>query len=488
MFLLPSCGVIPDGASSSSGNSASTSGSPSDSGDPLDPADFEPTPAPTDWSMPGAEVNHVAVGPVAAKDVPAQIIDLPDYQQAQLIRPLPDGGCLAAAQVLVDENDTGSNPSYYLKMARFGPDGAVRWEKKYESNPFSGYTISLCVFPDDGFAAALRITEVNGDSAEVYDRLMRFSPEGDILWVSGSPSLQAGTLDQLFAATDGRLLAAGTIGVFDDSGTQTGMRVGIMRFEIDGRISDQKIVGTAENDSLIDASYSAETGLTLAIWSQTADGSDGSTGTFKNSSAVVNFSESLEENWKYNLPENETLFELISMPKIKSMIALGTVMLDQPTESGIDRRSVVFLVDGEGTKSWTYTVRKDFYNLRVVACLKDGRFITGTNTIDPEGKEVTDLVVLSDTGTESSMLENLPGYITQIIPTSDGGFTAVFIQTVRPLPQPPYISSLWTDTEAIVSHYSSTLEVVWRRTIDRFKHSTRVDVIIPTADDRLLVG
>jgi hypothetical protein len=35
---------------------------------------------------------------------------------------------------------------------------------------------------------------------------------------------------------------------------------------------------------------------------------------------------------------------------------------------------------------------------------------------------------------------------------------------------------------------SSTLELVWRRTIERFKHGTRVDVIIPTADERLLVG
>ncbi|MHB8963663.1 MAG: hypothetical protein ACYC5K_10985 [Saccharofermentanales bacterium] len=487
LLLLPSCGILPDEASSSSGNSQSTSSNPSDSGDLLDPADFEPTPAPTDWSMPGMEIHHVDVEPVALGDVPVRVIDLPDYQPAQLIHGLPDGGCLAAVQVAVNEKDASSNPSYFLKVIRFGPDGAVRWEKKYESHPFSGYTISLCVLPDDGFAAALRITEVDGDSAEVFDRLMRFSPEGEVLWVSGNPSLQAGVLDQLFAMADGRLLAAGSVGIFDDTGTQTGTCVGIMRFEVDGRISVQKVYGSAAYDSLIDAAYSTETGLALAVWSQVPD-SGGSDGAFKNSSAIVKFDENLEAGWKFDLPDGETIFELRTLPKIGSTLALGSMMLDKPTDTGIDRRSMVFLVDGEGAKSWSYTVRKDFYNLLTAARLEDGRFIAGEYAIDSEGKEVTDLIVLSDAGTESSIIENLPGTITQIIPTLDGGFTAVFVQAVRPLPQPPYISSLWTDTETIVSHYSSTLEVAWRRTIDRFKHSTRGDVIVPTADERLLVG
>ena len=54
----------------------------------------------------------------------------------------------------------------------FQADGLAKWERRYDSDPFVGFPAAMCVFPDDGFALALRIARdpATGDYA---DRLCR---------------------------------------------------------------------------------------------------------------------------------------------------------------------------------------------------------------------------------------------------------------------------------------------------------------------------
>ena len=122
------------------------------------------------------------------------------------------------------------------------------------------------------------------------------------------------------------------------------------------------------------------------------------------------------------------------------------------------------------------------------ARLPDGTWLTGRLTSPVDQGERSILMLLDANGQVLQEIDQTHGYIQQMALTRDGGWTAIFRQTVDSVPQPGYISSIWMDSEAIVAHYDQENQLVWRRTINQYRGVMQPDHIVVTTRDTLLVG
>jgi hypothetical protein len=50
---------------------------------------------------------------------------------------------------------------------------------------------------------------------------------------------------------------------------------------------------------------------------------------------------------------------------------------------------------------------------------------------------------------------------------------------IKTVPQPAYISSIWYDTEVTATRYDNRLDMVWRKTFDRYKNTREPTWFIP---------
>ena len=454
--------------------------------DIFNPPDFIPTKAPKDWLTIGPSTkSYKSIKSIALDKVPATHIDLPKNRIPDYIMPISDGGCLAVSQISLDDDEKTGVQLYSLQAIRFKADGTVLWEKKYESIIYQGYPKSMCVFPDDGFAVSMNVDIKNSGTYTTLDRLYRFSSNGTLLWEISDTVAADVALDHLFAMKDGTLIAAGSVDLRNLDGSFRDNNIGLFHFEKDGTLSKQKVFGTQGNDNLIAASKAEASDIILFWKSQSESGID--TGM---ESKLECFNEDLDSRWVYKAGKNENLFDVITLPDGKGALAFSSLIESQNSNTGFSTVPMMLHFDNNGKKTWTYTAgvgQKAW--MKTAAILKDGRIVAGWfNNVSSDLGQESNLELFSETGTLIDSISKMPGVIQQIIPTKDGGFTVISSQIVSGLPQPPYVSSIWQDSEKIVAHYDKKLRITWQRSIDQYKHELRSDIVIPTADDRLLVG
>ena len=224
--------------------------------------------SPSDWGKPPFEVHYQPVDDVQPRLMPAYRIELSKTQMASMLKPTSDGGCLAIAQIEENEQDGAATAAVRFQATRFQPDGTVRWTRQYDDLIVNGYLVALCVFPDGHFALSARTSGIKPDDPVSHDQLMVFSSSGHLLWQSAKDSLAAGSLDYLLAASDGAILAAGTIQSNAPDAIYVDNDISLMRFELDGRQTSSMLVGRNGEDYLASVAYAPETGLVL-LWQQT---------------------------------------------------------------------------------------------------------------------------------------------------------------------------------------------------------------------------
>jgi len=453
--------------------------------DPLDPPDFTPTPAPSDWMTPGGgEIKYQALEPVAKQRVPVQKISLSQTQTSDFIKPTSDGGWLAVTFDRVDESDHGSQPQFILHATRFKPDGQISWDRRYDAEPFSGNGVSLCIFADDSFAVALRATHPGDADMKFEDQLVRFGPDGSFRWKTEREAVPAGGLERIFACLDGTVLAAGTIDGSGWVGSSQYPRVAAYRINTDGSVAARYMLSGVGYQALIDALYFEGTGLIL-LSSEETDIESSAGSIWQRHNKITCLTDGVEERWNESFDTSLIFYDLLAFTKEGGILISAAQRPDQqPTAPA---RPMLITIDRDGQEKWTYWGTPPTWFLSA-ANLTDGRLIIGQlaqgTSLNPEST----IIAFHADNPEPTIVAVLPGHLTQLIPTRDGGFTAVVRQSVRQLPQPPYISSIWMDTAAVVAHYDSAFHLTWRRTIDQYKHDLRLDQIVATADDRLLAG
>ena len=452
--------------------------------------------SPSDWTMPPAQIQHEKAADIKPHLLPAYRIELTSNQMASFLKPTSDGGCLAIAQIQADETSDAGTAAQSIQATRFWSNGTVRWTRQYDDLLINGYLVALCVLPDDSFALSLRSSGLKPANPIMHDQLLRFAPDGRLIWQTPATandsmeSLRAGSLDFLLAADDGAVLATGTVqsSPADETGDSD---ISLIRFEADGRQSATMLVGRSGQDYLSSATFQGDTGLVL-IWQQTTGQTQpGEDIAFGQTSKICCYDQMLQEQWVTTLPKGTMLNEVQITPDGKDILAFGTAPADasvgEPSTTG-EARSTLYRLDSQGKIQWFYQTPEPRAWLAAAARQTSGSFIVGWHQPTPEQGERSTLLLLDAGGQVQSEIDRSPGIVRQLIPTLDGGVTAVCQQSVQPVPQPIFISSIWTDTEAIVSHYDRTQQLVWRRTIDQYRGVRQTDHVVATTRDTLLVG
>jgi hypothetical protein len=331
------------------------------------------------------------------------------------------------------------------------------------------------------------LTDAASTEGLTFDRLVRFAKDGSKSWQSAEGQIAAGALDHLFAGPDGAVLAAGTVTTTSTDGDFEN-KVSLLRFDRSGALSGQLQVDGKGNQLLSDAAYAEETGLVLVWWRETTGDQSSPNAGFSQIAQAGCFGADFSQKWIEEMDPGVNLYNVQILPDGKGILAFGNAPAPEGFVPETAVLSTMFHLTGQGALDWTYSPDAANSWLMNAAMLTDGRIIAGKYIGGADNGNISSLLVFPENSQTPEILADLPGTVQQLIPTRDGGITAVSVQSVRTIPQPPYISSIWTDTEAIVAHYDRNLKLVWRRSIDQYKHSLRGDIVIATVDDRLLVG
>jgi hypothetical protein len=456
--------------------------------DPFDPPDFTPTPAPSDWMTITRDLRPATVKAIAPRKIPATRLELPADLYAWEILPTSDGGCLAIYSIQPDQDQSGSPPLSIIRVIHFKADGTILWDRRYDDHPFRIQNVSACLFADDSFAVGLKAWAGSSADSALTNWLLRFSDDGTLEWQT-EESEHPGALEFIFAAGDGSVLAAGTTEV-RSGGEADNLRVGLLRFSADGHLAAKNILPSENARLLYDAAYDQATGLVLLL-RRSLNGAPGQGPAYVEVSVLGCFTPDLTGKWSVELKQGEYLNQIRILPEQKGIIAIGGA----PAVSGANPVNLPKLshFTAQGVPDWSYSSPNPAAWISLAVSLSDVRYVAGLYSYDDDSGEKTSLLLFpAGAGASGSPVPRelaiLPGVVQQLVPTRDGGLTAILRQSVRTLPQPPYVSSIWTDTEAIVVHYSSAMKITWQRKIDLHKHSTQADVIVATVDDRLLVG
>lgn len=76
----------------------------------------------------------------------------------------------------------------------------------------------------------------------------------------------------------------------------------------------------------------------------------------------------------------------------------------------------------------------------------------------------------------------------QITATDDNGFIMVSLRNIKTIPQPAFTSSIWYDTETVVTKYDKDFNIEWRKTYDGVKDAKGIDIVLPQNNSSLIIG
>lgn len=256
--------------------------------------------------------------------------------------------------------------------------------------------------------------------------------------------------------------------VKDASGAED---VRIQKMKKNGTVAAEKIYGGTNFDFVYNAQYQKGLGLVLQGRSQSYDGAFAGT---QNSGflALVN-PETLELCWVFTPPPGDNLDTVLAA-------AGDGVFYFANHNQG--ESSYIGKVDRAGKQVWQSDFSPEY--VPCMAALKDGSlvFFDGDYAA-PEGP------CLARMGQEGSILQKLAmDSCRDIVPTDDGGFFTVQVRNIKIVPQPAYISSIWFDTETVVTKFSADFEIEWRKTYDKIKGDRGEDCVYPQPDGTVWVA
>jgi hypothetical protein len=149
----------------------------------------------------------------------------------------------------------------------------------------------------------------------------------------------------------------------------------------------------------------------------------------------------------------------------------------------------IMKIGNNGAKQWETAPDGDGdYAVICTAALADGGFAASINRYEESDNARGVYLATYDANGKQMQKIKLPNEIPGAIqPLQDGGLITIGTQNISTLPQPAYLSSIWYDTETIATKYDSSLNIVWRKIYDKYKNSIRCDVVVPTADGKVIV-
>lgn len=416
------------------------------------------------------EVPYETIPPVNPGNAQELRIALPADMETPQVIAMPGGGALAVGLTLKEEKKAFSGPSRII-AARYDAKGNLLWTKSYDELP-EGYFSSVQNHDGDGFAFTYSVGEKNnslqfvvfcaGDGHIYYKESSSQSMKYQ--YILGSDSCGAIAVGEA-EYKDGKPVKDGASG----SGEEM---LSILTQSAISSVFFSRSCGVDGYFSPMAAILSPEAGLVVLAQKKQAERG--------NRYEVLAFDTgTLQQKWRFSREAqgNQYIGNILA--------ANGGVLV-----SGFDNQKPFILkLNPNGEKLWE--IQPDgggSYSVIEMAAFEDGSFAAAINRYE-EGDSMHGLY-LALYGADGSLKRKLKlpnETIRDIKPLKGGGFVTVGTQCIKTIPQPAYVSSIWYDTETIVTRYDENLNILWRNVYDKYKDTTRQDVAVPTTEGQVIV-
>jgi hypothetical protein len=487
LAVLASCqpAVLP------AGTAVGNSGSPA-AAQYASPAPASPTPAATiPYINLGFPVPYEPIEPVNAGKAKEIKIALPEGMENPAVYAWPDGSCLAIGEKIEYEESGFAQKTVSAKImaAQYGAKGEMLWSRVYDDLE-DGYAGQVKTMPDGGYVLAYSalVKYENGQYSPSTQYLVFCDGGGNVL--KQHHYGQIGIFEYLCVTDAGEVYAVGEASFKDgkpvDSPNQADADpdVSILKFDAAGNPLFAKKIGGSDFDSPTGAFWAKNLGLVIAIRTQAADGdlkAPEGVALDEHNHAVLLAALDGDGNirWQYWEDNRNNLYYGELVPSGDGALVCGY-------RGG---RTFIMRLDKNGKKLWEIAPDEGEYSVIALAAFPDGRFALAVNRYQEDDKNRGVYLALYDpNGAMRKKIKLPPNEIPRSIqPTDDGGLAAVGTQNIKTLPQPAYLSSIWCDTETIVTKYDKDLNIQWRKVYDKYKDSTRRDIAVPLADGRVIV-
>ena len=275
----------------------------------------------------------------------------------------------------------------------------------------------------------------------------------------------------LFVDENGNYIAVGGIernGGYSD--------ICITRYDCSGNELKKRTYGGSDFDWANAAKYNSQMGIVLSGISQSRDGDFA----YEDNTpfvACIN-SETLDVRWTTSVQIADWVYH-VSDEAVYVVRNEG----EKYNGKGELKLSIVKL-DRDGNRVWSTEPLSQW--ICGIAELGDGRVIGIQKFSDHQAVEKSGSINCYSKDGEKLLTFHADCY-GDITPTDDGGFFVVSIRNIKTIPQPLYLSSIWYDTETVVTKYDKNYKIEWRKTYDSIKDDKGVDRVLPLCDGSVAI-
>lgn len=412
---------------------------------------------------------------------------IPDYKAAnvpEILTGIPDNSFQGYAPAtdglfilqFADKDDstpqskTGTTDKIPV-VKKFNKNGKLLWTKRYVTSGLGDGSGKLAAY-QDGFVLAVEKYPYNmGQLTDQKGIIIRCDKEGNLLWQKEIEDYTGRMFSNLFITDAGDIVTIGNWKAEDGKQVAYDAPEDIVftKFNDEGEMVLQKSFGNSDFENLLDAAYAKDIGFVLNYYTRI-------------DSLPVNMLTCFDEN--FNLvsiykgagkehfgPESIIIADgYIYQAGVKYTEAAGDEQEDFLLK--LDKTGRVIWREGSKSRVITAITLLNNGNLTVCGVEGDENYI---RIIDPDGKTLFEATSKKDSAW------------TTLYPVKDGGFITIDRRIIRNIPQPAYLSSIWYDTEIMAARYDQELNLIWRKTYNRYIDVTTQDFVYPTIDGRLLV-
>lgn len=245
----------------------------------------------------------------------------------------------------------------------------------------------------------------------------------------------------------------------------------ITKYDSNGIEIKKQTYGGGDFDWVNAAKYNSQIGIVISGISQSSDGD------FANNSNSPFVScidpETLAVKWIFSVQVADWVYHV-------SDDAVYVVRNEGEKYNGKDELKLsIVKLDGDGNKIWASEPLSQW--IYGITELRDGRVIGIQKFSDYQSVGKIGAINCYRKDGEKLLTFEADCY-GDIEPTNDGGFIIVSVRNIKTIPQPVHISSIWYDTETVVTKYDKNYKIEWRKTYDNIKDSIEVDKVLPLSD------
>lgn len=429
------------------------------------------------WHAMQLLTNYVKLKDIRPKTIPEIKLGFPIDGANFIIKETRDGFICGSKATLALSST--KYPKSLARIQKLDQEGKVVWDREYGPATFSGRINNLLVNPDGSFLFTVQTYPYWQENGPVRESsfIIKCSPNGEEVWRQEFTDDSGELLRCLFQAENGETLVVGQgllAGAKENGGTDD---IIVMKLAADGRILAQKKFGGSDFDILNMAKYDPELGLVISGRTQSRDGEFALSRDERSVDFVARIDKNLSFKWAVQAGEKESfIYDQLA-------VAGGNVyVLAQNRTGDAFFSGYLIRLDSEGNRSWTTPPLYTGIWGRAMSVLAGGDIAVAA------GQQNQGIIVILDSnGQEKQRLEDLKFAAKDIFPTADGGFIVTAQREIKCVPQPPYVSSIWYDTELVAVRYNQDYTVAWRKTYDRYKDSRGMDYVYPLPDGKMII-